>query len=135
MDYAKLARAVEQFPSSSDAQLMRKFHAVPWNARISIVNELDDARFRELGYRLIHIEQAQMLPGSIRSQLDAWRQERLGGPTGAPYRTLADAIQEANNLDGTPDSDSRALVSDIKGWLANWPDFPKTKHSEQFEVA
>ena len=74
----------DQFPSATDAKLMRKFHLVPWEARISILSQLDDARFRELGYRLIHIEQPQMLPGNMRAQLDAWRQERLLGLAETP---------------------------------------------------
>jgi exonuclease I len=126
-------RIYDKFASLRDSQLLRKFHLIPWEARISILNQLDDARFVELGYRIIHIERPQILPENIRSQLDAWRQERLNGPMGARFRTLADAIREADNLVGTSDAEPQALVSDVRAWLAKWRD--STTDVGQFKAA
>jgi exodeoxyribonuclease-1 len=109
----------DAFPCSSDAELMRQFHLVPWDARIRIVDRLQDQRFRELGYRLIHVERPDVLAITTRSRLDAWHHERVLGTPGVsvPYRTFTDAIREAEDLARTGERESAHQVYSIKKWL------------------
>ncbi len=50
-------RIYDGFLSGKDRQLLTRFHAAPWPERPSIVGQLQDERYRELGQRLIYIEQ------------------------------------------------------------------------------
>lgn len=128
-------RLYDQFPSSSDQQLMLTFHLVPWEHRISIVGQLADPRLRELGYRLIYIEQPQILPGNVRAQFDTWRRERLLGPPQMRYRTIANAIQEADNLIPCTEGEAQALASAAKLWLADWRDSTRSKFPSMLKAA
>lgn len=128
-------RIYDHFPSSSDQQLMRTFHLVPWEQRIAIVSQLADPRFRELGYRLIHTEQPQILPGSVRAQLDAWRRERLLGIAGTPYRTIADAIREADDTVATTEDEHQGLVPELRRWLTEWRDVTKVTVPDEPKAA
>jgi exodeoxyribonuclease-1 len=107
------------FPCSSDVELMRQFHLVAWDARTRILDRLQDQRFRELGYRLIHVERPDVLAITTRSRLDAWRHERILGTAGisVPYRTFTDAIREAEDLVRTAAKESVHRVYGIKKWL------------------
>jgi exodeoxyribonuclease-1 len=113
-------RIYDQFPSASDAQLMRKFHRVPWQARIPLLDQLGDDRFRELGYRLIHIEQPYILTETKRLQLDVWLHKRLHGPSRLPNRMLVDAIKESERLMAVSEINSQSLMAETNQWLKNW---------------
>jgi exonuclease I len=107
------------FPCSSDAELMRQFHRAPWDARAGILDRLEDQRCRELGYRLMHVERPEVLAIAARSPLDAWRHDRLLGTRGVsvPYRTLSDAIREADDLARTEEGERVNQLYAIKAWL------------------
>lgn len=83
------------FSSNADQQLMEVFHQVPWPERVAIVEQFEDLRLRELGFRLIHAEYPEALPEQIRSEIGSAQAQRLlDDGSGLPWMTLKNAEQE-----------------------------------------
>jgi hypothetical protein len=80
---------------------------------------LEDHRFRELGYRLIYIEQPHALPSLARAQLDSWCLARLleESEEHSPWRTLPRAIVEADDLIHAVGGNSAPQLVTIRAWL------------------
>ncbi len=87
------------FASTHDAALMERFHALPWEQRSAVVSQLNDARLKCLGKRLIHFENPDALDDPTRLQHDRAVAERLLGMIGkSPWLTLPKAIEEIRQL-------------------------------------
>jgi exodeoxyribonuclease-1 len=87
------------FYTEDDEQLMDAFHRAPWEQRLSILDRFDDARLRELGYRLVYCERPDLLDETTRQSHTTRIARRLLGLDGdTPWLTLKDAIDEANRL-------------------------------------
>src|SRR5205823_2175199 len=56
----------DAFYTDEDEQLMDAFHRAPWEERLSILDRFEDARLRELGYRLVHYEHPELLDKATR---------------------------------------------------------------------
>lgn len=87
------------FPSNADKQRMQEFHDADWGNRYAITCQFEDARYRELGERIIFADGPDHLP---QSRLQHWQQhvsDRLMG-AGPPCEalTLPNAIQQADDL-------------------------------------
>jgi len=89
----------DAFISASDERLMEAFHAAPWEDRPAIADRFDDARLRELGYRLIYCERPDVLDDAGRRAEAVRIARKLLGLDGEilPWLTLRAAIQEAND--------------------------------------
>jgi exodeoxyribonuclease I len=83
----------DAFYADDDEQLMDAFHRVPWKERLAIVDRFEDARLRELGYRLVHCEHPELLDEATR-QVHSNRIARslLGLDDDVPWLTLREAI-------------------------------------------
>ena len=87
------------FATPQDNERMAIFHRGDWTARVAIVLEFDDPRFRELGEQLIYIEAPDVLTDEHRRYWEKRTAQRLLG-TGKPCKalTLPKALREANDL-------------------------------------
>lgn len=112
------ARMYEGFPSRADEARMQAFHAASWRERAELVETLEDDRLRELGRRIVFLEQPEVLRPELRQGLETWLQNRLHGREGVEAgRTLGDALEEMEKLAG--DGDDQDALNDIRAWLAS----------------
>jgi exodeoxyribonuclease-1 len=112
------ARIYDGFASWQDNQLLERFHSASPEARSQILDQLEDERLRDLGYRLIYTERPEILPSEIRAKLDAWRTERLfTEDEGVPWRTIPQALAEAEDRIAQTEGDSDDLLIEIQAWL------------------
>lgn len=109
-------RMYEGFPSRADEGRMQAFHAASWPERAEIVETLEDDRLRELGRRIVFLEQPEVLRPEIRQGLETWLHNRLHGREGVEAgRTLDSALSE---LDDIADDESNAsALQEIRRWL------------------
>jgi len=108
-------RIYDGFPSKTDQFLMEQFHKVPWESRGKIVDLLDDERLRELGYRLIYLEEPNALSEGKRRELDLWKSQRLNPNGNAPWMTIGAAMNQADKLQ-EEESENR-IFAELIEWL------------------
>lgn len=88
------------FPLSQDEVLMQRFHAVPWEERPELASQLRDARYRRLAFRLIYLEQPNLLDTRYRCAAGEEVRKRLLSPLNAvvPWRSIPVAHRELKTL-------------------------------------
>lgn len=111
-------RIYEGFPSRADERRMTTFHDQPWEERMETVLQLEDDRLRELGERLIYIENPDVLPDEIRQRHDAWRHDRFHADGDVPWVTIGSAIEELAELRSSGDGQNGSLFFDIEMHLS-----------------
>jgi exodeoxyribonuclease-1 len=110
------ARMYEGFPSRADEGRMQVFHSATWPERAELLETFEDDRLRELGRRIVFLEQPDALRPELRQGLEAWLQNRLQGREGVDAgRTIGDAVQDLDGLD--VDGSNSAAVEAIRRWL------------------
>ncbi|NWG25036.1 MAG: exodeoxyribonuclease I [Pseudorhodoplanes sp.] len=122
-------RIYDGFVQAADEARMERFHKVPWEARVAIVEQFEDGRLVELGRRLIYIERPDVLSEAQRRSGRRAIARRLAGQVeAAPWLTFEAAIQEIEGLLATPMDDAgRELVEAWRGYLVR-------RHQESLEL-
>lgn len=122
-------RIYDGFVQAADEARMERFHKVPWEARVAIVEQFEDGRLVELGRRLIYIERPDVLSEAQRRSGRRAIARRLAGQVeAAPWLTFEAAIQEIEGLLATPMDDAgRELVEAWRGYLVR-------RHRESLEL-
>jgi len=93
----------DRFISDADERLLARFHASPWDDRLSIVGQLEDARLRELGVRLIFCERPDLFELADREfHVRQLARRLLGLDRSTPWLTLRQAIEQATELAEKP---------------------------------
>jgi exodeoxyribonuclease-1 len=110
-------RIYEGFPSRADADLMERFHSLPWPERPTVAARLADERIRELGERLIYLEAPEALPDDVRSKYDGWRRSRLTSDTTAPWFGLAAAWEDLTRQRAKAGEENGEQLAEIEGYL------------------
>jgi exodeoxyribonuclease-1 len=87
-------RIYDGFVQAADEARMERFHKVPWEARVAIVEQFEDGRLVELGRRLIYIERPDVLSEAQRRSGRRAIARRLAGQVEAAPLTFEAAIQE-----------------------------------------
>jgi exodeoxyribonuclease-1 len=120
------------FPTRTDEFLMEQFHRAPWEGRIKLVDQLEDQRLRELGYRLIFTERPGALSAEKQRELEHWRSERLNPLGEVPWLTVAGALDEAEKLQ-EKSSETDKTISELIDWLCaqSPPAAPKAPPNRQ----
>jgi exodeoxyribonuclease-1 len=126
------AQIYDGFLRWQDNRLLEQFHNARPEARSQFLDQLEDERPRDLGYRLIYAERPEILPSEIRVKLDAWRAERLFmEDAGVPWRTIPQALAEVDDLVAEAGGDSDDLLLEIRTWLARMHTAaPDQKHAK-----
>lgn len=110
------ARMYEGFPSRADEGRMQAFHGATWPERADLVETFEDDRLRELGRRIVFLEQPEVLRPELRHGLEAWLQNRLQGREVVEAgRTIGDAVEDLDGLE--VDASNSAAVGAIRHWL------------------
>ncbi|SMX25034.1 exonuclease domain-containing protein [Boseongicola aestuarii] len=110
-------RMYEGFPSRADETRMKDFHAASWPERAEIAETFEDDRFRELGRRIVFLEQPDVLRPELCHGLEAWLDNRRHGRDAVVAgRTLMDARKELKEL--LAQEKKRPELKDIEVWLA-----------------
>jgi exodeoxyribonuclease-1 len=109
------------FATRDDEEMMQTFHSSGWDDRVELLRDLEDERARELGQRLVYLEQPEALPKSLRARLDAWLAERiLNTDPEVPWMTVPKALAEVDRLiAGTRESEDREFLKDLKMFLSD----------------
>lgn len=109
----------EGFPSRADEGRMQAFHAASWRERADLVEAFEDDRQRELGRRIVFLEQPEVLRSEFRDGLETWLHNRRHGREGVQAgRTVYGALSELQES-APSDLGAQAAVSDIRNWLEN----------------
>ena len=66
----------EGFPSRADKGRMQAFHGSTWPERAELVETFEDDRLRELGRRIVFLEQPEVLRPELRQGLQTWLHNR-----------------------------------------------------------
>ena len=88
------------FPSSQDEALMQRFHAAPWEERPELALQFSDTRYRRLAFRLIYLEQPDLLDTKHRCATGEKVRKRLLSPLNAvvPWRSIPVAHRDLKIL-------------------------------------
>ena len=106
------------FFSDIDTRLMAQFQLGDWEERLAIAIQLEDPRLREIARRQIYFEQPELLSKSVRQDLDEWIINRLSTKdTNVPWRTIPDAIAEADKLSGNTNLEGKASIGLVKEFI------------------
>lgn len=98
---------------------MQAFHAESWVERAEVVEAIKEDRLRELGRRIVFLEQPEVLRPELHQRLETWLHNRLHGREGVEAgRTVDDALSELTDISPS-DPAAQAAVSDIRTWLEN----------------
>ena len=110
------ARIYEGFPSWADEGRMQAFHATAWPERAELVETFEDDRLRELGRRIVFLEQPEVLRPELLQGLETWLRNRLHGREGVEAgRIIGDALAD---LDGIiVDQTNASALQEIRHWL------------------
>jgi exodeoxyribonuclease-1 len=112
-------RIYDGFAQANDEVLMEKFHLAPWEDRRSIVDQIGDARFGELGRRLIYFEKSDLLEGNQGIEIKSWIADRINASDDVPWMTIPKALEEADGLMETCDEAGRSLLTEVKSFLTD----------------
>jgi len=112
-------RMYEGFPSRADEGRMQAFHAATWPERPELVETFEDDRLRELGRRIVFLEQPEVLRPEFHQGLETWLHNRLHGREGVEAgRTIGDALAELEKT--TDDEGDQAALTEIRDWLESY---------------
>jgi exodeoxyribonuclease I len=118
------------FSRRPDEFLMQRFHQVSWEQRAGILEQIEDPRIRELGYRIIYAERPNCLSAVKRAALDAWHGCRLQSNIEVPWLTIAAALDETKKL-LKEDSKNVELLCEVGDWLRGLTPLQKESCSPQ----
>lgn len=110
------------FSSSHDRELMRRFHEVDWSDRWALCDRFQDARFAEIGKRLIFIERREHVPGAERARMEAWIRDRVLAEDGVPWNTIGKARNDLVDLRRQRGSEDSAALDLIEAYLDDLTD-------------
>ena len=102
-------RVHEKFPQAHDQRLLDRFHQVDDAQKLQICAQFEDARYRELGLRLLYVENPDQLPESERARHADFIEARIHSTEEVPWRTISKALAEVEELKGQ-ESDQGLLM-------------------------
>ena len=116
------------FFSREDQIQLNRFHDAAWQERPALVQQFEDPRLRRLGQRLLFLERPDVLPRETRQAFAKTMHERLktGGET-VPWRTLNEALAQAESILATTKGTQHALVQEHRAFLAGLAALPETQ--------
>jgi exodeoxyribonuclease-1 len=107
------------FAPTSDQALMERFHEADWPERVVLVEQLEDARLRYHGRRLIHELCPELLLPEHRREIEDLMWERLlteGAPKGK-WTSLPGALAETDMLLAGCETDEEAVLTGLREHL------------------
>jgi exodeoxyribonuclease I len=110
-------RIYDCFPSRDDEAKLAMFHRQDWIHRIDLLSSVDDQRYRELGERVIAVEQPELLTDMQRTRWQTWHRERILATGDIPWLTVADAMAELDELVETVVGGQRPPLNNIRNLL------------------
>ena len=88
-----------RFPDRREQAQLDRFHDTDWGTRYSMLGEISDIRLKSLGRRLAYFECPDVLPGSVRDDVESKIAQRLmSSDPETPWLTLPRAIQDAGKM-------------------------------------
>lgn len=109
----------DSFFSKPDEMLMEKFHVVPWEQRLGIIQQFGDPRLQQIGRRLIYIERPDLFPAQNRFELDCAAARRVcANKTDVPWLTLPQAIAAMDELLAETDPAENAFLQEHREHLS-----------------
>lgn len=114
------AQIYSAFFSRGDEARMEAFHKAEWSARPAIVRELEDARLRLLGKRLLYLEQPALLAAEERTRFETALARRvLGHEIGAPpWQTIDLAHKASIKMLATSSPAEQLILTQLQAYLA-----------------
>lgn len=100
------------FPTRGDQKVMDAFHKASWPERYALLGRFFDARYKELGERIVYADAPEALPEARRTALRAWHRDRHMGVGEYPWLTLTKAREELAALGDDTDQDFFVEIRD-----------------------
>jgi len=110
-------RIYDSFLSRDEEARLAMFHRQDWNHRNDLLSSIEDERYRELGERVIAIEQPELLTDVQRTRWQTWHRERILAAGDVPWLTVPDAMAELDELADMVVDGQRHPLSDIRNLL------------------
>lgn len=106
------------FFRDGDSLLMDAFHIAPWEERLAIVEQFQDARLKRIGRRLHYLERPELLSDEMRREHDVEASARvMGRCDGVSWTTLPDALTETDAMLLAAKEDHRAALTEHRSFL------------------
>ena len=100
------------FASRADERVMRDFHSTrDWKERVKVLNRFGDARFVQLGRRIIFDNAPWALSPPERAEMTALVHDRLTASIESPWQTLAKSRAEVAEMAEHP------MAAEIGSWI------------------
>lgn len=104
----------DALPNRADEPILRQFHEAPWRERSQLLTQVEDARTRRLGRRLLFAEAPETLDSALRARFEAEVLARLTAPAATrPFRTVADALAAAAAMGDTCPAELAAGLAEL----------------------
>ena len=85
--------------------------------RAWLAGQLRDHRLRELALRICYEDQSDQMEEELRLRLDAWKRKRLHSSGDSPWRTIAAARAEIDEMRRQIDARDEPRLREISEWL------------------
>jgi exodeoxyribonuclease-1 len=107
-------RIYSGFPSHDDQSRMHSFHEQSWEDRISIIQEIGDDRYRQIGQRIVATERPELLTTEQRLRWYAWSRDRLRTNEDVPWLTVSSALAELAGLSKDTGPNQQNQLAELK---------------------
>ena len=107
------------FFDGDDTERCARFHKVPWPARVELCDQFSDLRLRELGKRLIYLEQPDALSPADRAYWRQWETYRLTTEEDVPWTSIPKALLELGDMRRRAIPEATAQLQAIETYLVD----------------
>ncbi len=87
------------------------------NGRLGIIQQIEDARYRQIAQRIVAVERPDLLTDAQRQRWQSWRRERLLTNEKVPWMTVASALEELAGLSKDALPAQQAQLADLERFL------------------
>jgi exodeoxyribonuclease-1 len=110
----------DSFISDGDRRRLEAFHEAPWEIRLSLLDDIEDRRLRQLGRRLIFLERPDVLPADLQRDMTIMVAKRItGSGDPAAWLRLDEAIRDADEMIAASNGgQAAALLKEHRDFLA-----------------
>lgn len=109
----------DAFISNEDRARLLQFHAAPWEARMALLEQIEDQRLKQLGRRLIYFESPGVLPADVLSEMHVMMATRcIQGDGNGTWLCLEQAIEELDVLLAEAETEQHGFLSGHRDALA-----------------
>ena len=97
------------FASSSDNQIMEKFHSSTWDEKVKLIDKFSDERFSLFSKKIIYEEKPEILPESICKEVKKSIADRIFSTEKKPWTTIPEFYKSIDDMRNKKENDESVL--------------------------